>query len=114
MSSSHVGGGGHGVALSHSFLHCFFCFLHVFFPNPSSLHSSKASSQSSLQVPTSAELLHGGGDGDGGGDATATGAAGGGDGDDEGGGGVGDDESGVGVGDDEGGGRVGDNEGGGG
>ena len=48
MSSSHVGGGGHGVAASHSFLHCFFWFLHVFFPDPSSLHSSKATPQSSL------------------------------------------------------------------
>ena len=56
--SSHVGGGGHGVAASHFFLHFFFVFLHDFFL---SVHLSKASSQSSLQVSTSTELMHSGG-----------------------------------------------------
>ena len=53
-------------------MHFFPLFLHAFFLP---VHSSKASSQSSLQVSTSTELLHGGG-ADGGGDATATGDAG--------------------------------------
>ena len=70
--SSHVGGGAHGVAAPHLFLHFFFFFLHAFFV---SVHSSKATPQSSLHVSTFTELLHGGGAGDGG-DATATGDAG--------------------------------------
>ena len=70
--SSHVGGGEHGVAASHFFLHFFLIFLHAFFL---SVQSSKAALQSSLQVSTSTELLHGGGAG-GGGDATTTGDAG--------------------------------------
>ena len=70
--SSHGGGGGHGVAASHSFLHFFFCFLHCFFVS-APLQSSKAPLQAPLQV---SELLHGGG-------------AGGDDGDDGGGGGDG-------------------------
>ena len=84
--SSHVGGGGHGVAASHFFLHFFFFFLHAFFVSVHSIylsiylylsiyHSSKATPQSSLHVSTFTELLHGGGAGDGG-DATATGDAG--------------------------------------
>ena len=61
--SSHAGGGVHGVAASHAFLHFFFCFLHTFFSDPPFLHSSKGVLQSSLQ---SSEFWHGG-EGDGGG-----------------------------------------------
>ena len=87
--SSHDGGGGHGVAASHAFLHFFFCFLHTFFPDPPFVQSSKASLQSSLQ---SSEFWHsgegdgGGGDGDGGGEGDGDG----GEGEDDGGGGEGD------------------------
>ena len=73
--SSHVGGGAHGVAAPHVFLHFFLIFLHAFFVSVS-LQTPKAASQSSLQASRSAELLHGGGAGEGGGDATGTGAAG--------------------------------------
>ena len=79
--SSHVGGGAHGVAAPHVFLHFFLIFLHAFFVSVS-LQTPKAASQSSLQASRSAELLHGGGAGEGGGDATGTGDTG------EGGGGV--------------------------
>ena len=80
--SSHVGGGAHGVAAPHVFLHFFLIFLHAFFVIVSvSLQTPKAASQSSLQASRSAELLHGGGAGEGGGDATGTGAVGDGGGD---------------------------------
>ena len=65
--SSHVGGGAHGVAARHVFLHFFLIFLHAFFVSVSS-QTPKAASQSSLQASTSTELLHGGGAGEGGGD----------------------------------------------
>ena len=94
--SSHVGGGAHGVAAPHVFLHFFLIFLHAFFVSVS-LQTPKAASQSSLQASTSTELLHGGGAGEGGGDATGTGAAGEGGGDAMGSGDAGDDEEKVGV-----------------
>jgi len=57
------------------FLHFFFFFVHGLFPDPPFLHSLKASLHSTLQVPTSCEVLHGiGGGVDG--DITAIGDSG--------------------------------------